>query len=264
MKYIRQVNQMDEQDDLAVRPAASRDELRSAYARVYWSYRRRAYVEADATEMELSIFNALPCTVTFVSAMRGRVTASITLIPDSALGLPMDETWNEELQELRGRGRHLAEATMFADRRHRDFRRVVPMLLLLMKRLFDYACMVEQADDLCISVTPRHRGFYEKFLSFTPLQEAVGGGRNERTIPLRLALDGVESKCKEREDLRKLFLENRTPRSVLEDRYCMNCEDLQYFFVDSTDVFDRAAPESLRKLRSHYPDCPWDRWMDSA
>ncbi|MEF8788187.1 MAG: hypothetical protein V5A84_03880, partial [Planctomycetota bacterium] len=119
MRFYEQAMSLRERDELEVRPARSRDELQSAYARVYWSYRRRAYIEADPSQMQVTIFNAFPQTVTFVTLRGGQVVASVTLIPDTAIGLPMDEDWHGELEEMRGNGRHPAEATMFADRRHR-------------------------------------------------------------------------------------------------------------------------------------------------
>ncbi|MEF8788122.1 MAG: hypothetical protein V5A84_03550, partial [Planctomycetota bacterium] len=174
--------------------------------------------------------------------------------------------WHGELEEMRGNGRHPAEATMFADRRHRDFRRVIPMLLLLMKRLFDYAALVEGADDICIEVTPRHRGFYERFLPFRHLspEKSVSPDMDERGVPLRLPMDDLQEIAAEREDLKKYFLEDRTSREELENRHRMSCGDLRHFFVDCTDVFESAETEALEALRRHYPDCPWDDWMESG
>ena len=266
MRFYKQAASLCDSDEMVVRPARSREELQSAYARVYWSYRRRAYIEADPSQMRITVFNAFPQTVTFVSLRGGQIVASVTLIPDTSIGLPMDEDWHAELEEMRGRGRHLAEATMFADRRHRDFRRVIPMLLLLMKRLFDYADLVEGADDICIEVTPRHRGFYERFLPFQHLcpDRSTSPDENERGVPMRLPLDALQDIAAEREDLRKYFLDDRTSRPVLEDRYRLDCEDLHHFFVDCTDVFRDAGAEALEALREHYPDCSWDRWMEPA
>lgn len=263
MRFYRQAATLSEQDDLVARPARSREELKSAYARVYWSYRRRAYIEAAPSQMELSIFNAFPQTVTFVSLLRGQIIASLTLIPDTEIGLPMDEDWAGELGKLRRRGRDVAEATMFADRRHRDFRRVIPMLLLLMKRLFDYAALVEGVDDICIEVTPRHGGFYERFLQFRHLcpRGSANPDREERGVPMRLPLDELPDIAEDREDLRRHFLQNRTPLEVLEDRHHMDCADLRYFFVDCTNVFAEATTEAMQALKDHYPECPWDGWL---
>jgi len=249
-----------------VRPARSREELHSAYSRVYWSYRRRAYIEAEASQMQVTVFNAFPQTVTFVSLYRHKVTASITLIPDTAIGLPMDENWQPHLDELREQGRYPAEATMFADRRHRDFRRVIPMLLLLMKRLFDYAALVEGVDDICINVSPRHRGFYERFLPFRRFcpERNIAGDRDERGVAMRLAIDDLDADSIDDEDLRKHFLEDRTPRRELENRYRLDCSDLRHFFVDCTDTLRRADERCWQALRRHYPGCPWDRWQEEV
>ncbi|NIM71012.1 MAG: hypothetical protein GTO48_11300, partial [Xanthomonadales bacterium] len=77
------------------------------------------------------------------------------------------EIYHEEVQPLRRRGRRLTEATMLADRR-RQIRRALPMLMQLMKRVFDQATLMLHADDLCITINPRHETYYERYLLFEP------------------------------------------------------------------------------------------------
>ena len=249
-------------EDLSVRPARSRLELESAYARVYWGYLERAYIPAHPSQMRFSIFNALPTTVTFVSVLRDEVIASVTLVSDTEIGLPMDEIYGDELQALRDAGRKLTEATMFADRRQRDFRRVVPMLLLLMKRVFDYATLILEANDLCITINPHHESFYERTLLFEPVGElkAYPSVLDNPALAKRLNLETVREKCKEKEKLWQRFFENRTPREVFENRYQMMCDDLHFFFVETVPVFRDASPEQLECLQKHYPQCPWEQW----
>jgi len=252
-------------EGLSVRPAISAEELEHAYRRVYWSYRKRAYIEENLSSMRLSIFNAFPSTVTFVSVYRGAMIASVTLVMDTEIGLPMDEIYHKELKPLRAAGRKLTEATMFADRRHRDFRRAIPMLFFLMKRVFDYATLIAKANDLCITINPRHEGFFEKFLYFRPLGDlrTYPSVRDNPAVAKRLDLDSVQEEGKDNAELWHIFCEDRTPMELLQNVYGMKCEDLQRFFVEYTSVFRDASQEEIDCVRKHYPDCPWEQWQAS-
>lgn len=246
---------------VSVRPAASRDELEQAYRLVYASYRRRDYIDESQSGIRVSIYNAFPSTVTFVSVLEETVIATVTLVPDSPVGLPMDEIYHEEVAGLRRDHRRLAEVTMLADRRS-EVRRALPMLLLLMKRVFDYATLVLDADDLCITINPRHEGYYERYLMFRPLGglREYPSVRGNPALAKRLDLRQSQQDKAATDELVELFLANRTPPHLLADLYRMTPEDLEYFFVRRSPVFMEASEEAVRCLQSFYPDCPWDEW----
>lgn len=249
-------------DGLDVRPAATLAELEEAFRLVYESYLERGYVSEDPTRIRVSVFNALPTSVTYVAVLRGTVIATVTAVRDTPFGLPMDTVYHDEVQALRDRGRKLIEVTMLSDRR-RDMRRALPMLCLLMKRVFDYATLVIQADDLVIAVNPRHENYYERSLLFEPL----GGIRtypsveHHPAVAKRLDLGTVREKAGERRELQKQFFMNRTPFNVLKSGYRLDCDDLEYLFVKISHTFRDALPKAIDYLRKVYPDCPWDRWL---
>jgi hypothetical protein len=174
----------------------------------------------------------------------------------------MDAIFGEELGELRDKGRLLTEATMFADRRCKSFWRVIPMLLLLMKRLFDYATLVRGADDICIAVHPDHSEFYERRLLFKPWGRVKSYPRvgNRPAVGMRLNLHAVREATRHRDDLQIQFLDNRTHLSDLLNSYDMQCEDLEYFFIRQSDTFSGASVSQMECVRKSYPDCPWSQW----
>jgi len=249
-------------ESVSVRPAASREELEQAFRLVYSSYLQRGYIEENRSGMRLSIFNAFPTTVTFVAALRGTVIATVSLVTDSEVGLPADEIYHAELGELRKQGRKLTEATMLADRR-REIRRALPMLLVLMKRVFDYVTLAVGADDLCITINPRHEAYYEQYLLFKPLGglKSYASVRNNPALAKRLDVDRVREECKGNQKLWRQFFENRTPLSVLRGGYRMSTQDLRYFFVESTSVFRDAPRAVMDCLAKHYPERPWEDWL---
>ncbi len=76
---------------IVLRPVASFEELQSAYKLVYQTYLRNGYTAPNPSEMRFSYFNALPDAVTFVGVLRERVIATMSLLPDTSAGLPMDQ-----------------------------------------------------------------------------------------------------------------------------------------------------------------------------
>ena len=252
-------------DVVCVRPAASRDELEQAYRLVYHSYLQRAYVNRDPSEIRLSIFNAFPGAITFVGAMAEEVISTVSLVPDTPVGMPMDEIFHHELQTLRANGRRLAEVTMLADRRA-EFRRTLPMLLQLMKLVFDYATLVLKANDLCITINPRHAKFYKRYLLFDPMggPKSYPSVRNNPALAERLNLDDARAACDGHDNLQKQFLENRTSIALFENRYRMTCNDLHYFCIEVAPVLRNAQRAAVGHLRRVRPECPWDAWQSEV
>ncbi len=246
------------------RPAVSREELEQAYRLVYESYVREGYMVRQPSGMRLSVFNALPGTATFVARTGHEVVGSLTVVPDGAMGLPMDEVYHRELQELRDRGRRLAEATMFGAGPFARSNGGLSLLLLLMKRAFDYTRLELGADDLCIAVHPRRSRLYQKRLLFRQFgpERAYPGVRYQPAVASRLDLRSAERVARGEEGLWRRFFQEPTPHDVLSRRHRMTREDVQYFFVERSSVFAYAPEEQIDVLREHYPGCPWDAWRE--
>jgi len=181
------------------------------------------------------------------------------MIPDTPIGLPMDEIYHDEVQALRDGGRRLVEVTMLADRRL-SVSRSLAMVLALMKLVFDYATLSLKSTDLCITVNPHHDKFYHEYLLFTPLGglRAYPSVSGNPAIARRLDLVRVEEECQGRPVLLHRFFEDRTPLSVFEKRYRMSDADLSYFFMERTQTFQEAPAYMLSRLREYYPDFNWD------
>jgi hypothetical protein len=245
--------------DLEIRPVVNRAELESAYELVYQNYRSRDYIPANTTGLRLTIFNAFPTTITFVGVIHDEVIATVSLIPDTPVGLPMDEIYHDEVQALRDEGRRLVEVTMLADRRL-SVSRSLAMVLALMKLVFDYATLSLKATDLCITVNPHHDKFYHEYLLFTPLGglRAYPSVSGNPAIARRLDLVRVEEECQGRPVLLHRFYEDRTPMRLFEERYRMGSADLRYFFMERTQIFHESPAYMLNRLRDCYPDFDWN------
>jgi len=246
--------------DLDLRPAESRDELEAAYRLVYQSYVRRSYIDPHPGGVRVTLFNAVPDAVTFIAALRGEVIATVSLLPDTPAGLPMDEIYHSELDKLRRAGRRLSEVTMLADRRL-EIRRTLPMLLQLMKLVFDYATRVLEAHDLCVTINPRHDAFYKRYLLFTDIggRKMYPSVRNNPAVARRLNLLTVRDRTRGRVALQTTFFENRYDREFFNRRYRMTAEDIQYFH-GLCGMVSRAPAGLIEWFKSLYPNLPWDEW----
>jgi len=248
-------------EDVDVRLAACRDELEEAYELVYTNYVQRGYIQEHSGGIRVTVFNAFPTTRTFVAVLDDQVIATVSLVEDTPAGLPMDEIYKRELDALREQGRKISEVTMLADRR-RLIRRALAMLLMLMKRVFDYAALVQHADDLCITINPRHESYYERCLLFKPLGplRSYPSVRENPALAKRLNIEEAVKECVGNEELQEQFLRNRTPMSMLNSGYRMTRDDLHYFLVERTTVLRDAPNATVDYLKQYYPDCPWDDW----
>ena len=131
---------------------------------VYKEYLALGYTTAQELPYRYSIHDALPDTVTLLVEKDGEAIGTVTGIPDSALGLPADAIYRDELDALRGGGRRIMEVGRFAiERTHQSQRRI---LTSLMDILTIYARRVWGATDFVITVNPSHVKYYERMLLF--------------------------------------------------------------------------------------------------
>jgi len=241
-------------ETIHVHPARTREELELAFRLVYDNYVRRAYIEPRPSHLWLTHYNFLPDALTLVGNVGSEVVATISVFADSDLNLPMDEVYYRELGELRREDRALSEIGMLADRR-RLIGRTLPMLLQLMKRVFDYAHQVLGADDLCIAVNPRHSRFYEQFLLFEALGEpkTYPRMRGNPAVARRMRMDKARDLAENNEFLLKHFFGEETPRSFFQDRYRPTADDVRYFLIERTETWKRLNDRARKGILKAVP-----------
>jgi hypothetical protein len=153
---------------IRVKIASERGEFDQAFRLLAARYKARGYDAPSSRAYRFTPHHALPGTVTFVAKHGERVVATFSLVPDNpSLGLPMECIYGQEVEELRRKGRRLAEVTSLAEEGHspREFLRVFSAMIRVM---FQYHVR-HGGDTWVITVNPRHRGYYRKTLGFIPL-----------------------------------------------------------------------------------------------
>jgi len=248
---------------IVYRVARTRDELEQAFALVYKEYRCRGFIpKYYKSKLRMSLYNALPSTTTFVALQGGKVVGTVTLIPDSPLGLPMDKIYKEEVDGLRKKGRRVAEVSQLATDNRLFPKKWFSMfnfsklmfVLRLFKIVLDYGMRVEKLNDFCIAINPKHQYLY-KFLEFESLGDLKYYGSVNRApaIAKRLDLDKAEEHTRSRKGLYRIFFSRNTEPSVFKGKYRLAASDLKYFFVKKSDILKKASKEQLKYIRSRYP-----------
>src|SRR5574341_351220 len=94
--------------------ATNRHTLDQAFRLQHDQYVAQGYMDSHPSGWRLSAHNALPSTRVFVALDNDRVVATMAVITDSRLGLPMAEIYADELREFRGLRRQVAEVSGLA------------------------------------------------------------------------------------------------------------------------------------------------------
>lgn len=157
-------------DNLAldVRIAAGREELEAAFGLVYRRYRTRDYISPNPGGIVYRPSFGLPSSRTIVGETRnGEIVATLTVVGDNPLGLQLETNCPKEVEQLRNRGRGLAEATCLAIEPVGSFR-PREAFFALTRFMIQYAFW-RGYEDLLLAVHPRHHRFYQRYFAATAL-----------------------------------------------------------------------------------------------
>jgi len=247
------------------RIAQTRNELEQSFALVYNEYAGRGYIpKGYKSKLRLSIYNAIPKTTTFVAKQANKVVATVTLIPDSELGIPMDKLYKKEVGVLRKKRLKVAEvsqlsidSTLFPKSWFSMFNfNKLMFVFKLFKLVFDYAREIANLDELCIAVNPKHQYLY-KFLFFEPLGGGLkyyGSVNKAPALAFHLNLGkDLQHKSKARIALHKIFYGGQVSSETLQGKFVMKPTDLDYFFVKKSDIFLKAPANELNYIKKCYP-----------
>ena len=170
--------------------ATDRDTLEQAFRLQHDQYVAQGYMDPHPSGWRLSIHNALPLTGVFVARSGHQVVGTMTLIVDSALGLPMDEIYADDLLGLRRERSGLTEFSGLA--LHPDYKSSgVAILLRLIRMIVLHAIQVLHLSDVCIAINPRHAAFHRKAFYFRDIGglKQYGKVNGAPAVALRLDLD---------------------------------------------------------------------------
>ena len=168
--------------------AMDRHTLDQAFRLQHDQYVTQGYMDSHPSGWRLSVHNALPSTRVFVARDNDRVVATVSVIVDSPLGLPMAEIYEDELRGLRSPRHNLAEVSGLAV--HPDYQKSgLAILLRLIRMVLLYSIKIADLSDLSIAVNPHHAAFYRKAFFFQPIGDLKYYGKVNGAPALALHLD---------------------------------------------------------------------------
>ena len=153
---------------IEVKIASTESEWEQAFQLAASSYQARGYESPGAGHLRFTPYHALPDSLTLVAKHHEQVVATLSIVQDSTLlGLPMEDVYAEEIENLRQEGRRLFEVTTLADA-GLSTREFIQTFIGLIQLATQYHTS-HGGDAGVIAVNPRHRQFYTRVLGFVRL-----------------------------------------------------------------------------------------------
>ena len=252
---------------LVLKIAETRDELEECFSLLHDAYVDSGFMKPDPSGMRVTIYHALPTTTTLCAKYDGQVVGTISLIRESALGVPLQKIF--DLSAIREKEGQVAEVSALAV--HRDFRKTGGSILFpLMKFMYEYCTTFFDTRHLVIAVNPSHIEMYESLLFFQRLTENVvenydfvnGAPAVGATLDLKEAPEIFRkhySSKPMRRNLHAYFTQVKLPNIEFPHRRFYTTNDpvltpdlIDYFFNVRTDTFRNLSPRKKVLLHTIY------------
>ena len=144
--------------------AETKEELEQTFRLVYDVYSKKGFVPCvKENGMLYNIYSLLPDTTHVIAKSYQNVISNLTMMFDhKVFGLPMDELYKGELDDLRSNGRKIVELSALATPREHRWKNIFHYLVQV---VYWYA-LYSDVDDICISINPRHVRYYMYLFPF--------------------------------------------------------------------------------------------------
>ncbi len=249
--------------NIEYRVVRSKKEIEDVYHIVYKEYLKQGYINPNDAQLHFSTHNILPETTTFVALADDKVITTATIIPDSPLGLPMDELYKKEIDSIRNK--KICEISMLANSSEL-FQKEASLMLnakkmflvfYLFKHMLDYVKEYLFLDYICITINPKHEKTYEslffKDLGGLKSYDKVNGAP---AIAKVLNIHTVEEECvkSEKNNTYKLFFTGKTDPIKFSNKLKLSVEDIEYFYVNKKNILDDLSDEKMSYIQKFYPE----------
>ncbi len=245
--------------DLVARPALSYADYEVAYHLVYEQYLERGYCRSNSPRQHYHYHCVFPDSRTFLLEKKEQLLGTISLIPDSPGGLPLESIFPEEIANLRKTGRRLAEVVLLAvDLSQLGARRFtltdffkLTCVFCLFKIVFDYSRNVG-VTDLVITMHPKHEELY-RYLNF----ETIGPIKTYSTacgkpaIPMHLDISRAERSSARNRGVGSFFLRESFSREMLEKNHVWTAQEVREMLVSKQLLW----PEIPWQVRNYIAQC---------
>ena len=153
------------QDEITCQVARSRADRVSAFRLLHDGYVANDLMASNRFSMRVTPWQVLPTSQIYVAKQGNEILYTMSLVPDSRQGLPLEELYVDEMQELRESQTSLAEVTCLTSSKKYESRVMFNIFVDVVALMFQQARSLA-IDGLVIAIHPRHVKFYERELGF--------------------------------------------------------------------------------------------------
>lgn len=243
--------------------AKDKSELDSAFALIYKEYVAKKYCPEHASKMHYSYHSMLPDSRTFIIEKDNEMIGTISLIPDSNAGLPLDSIFGEELGRLRKPGHLLAEVSLLA-LKHDNFQKKTFSLtdfqkltssFRLFKTMFDYARAVGGVTDFVIGMHPKHKDLYN-YLNFNAIGpvKSYPGAEGKPALLMHLDIEETLKSVSVNKSAGQFFLTSSTPKEEFESFLKKDADLVADYLFNKKELIRYLDTNQQKNLKSLYPD----------
>ena len=183
-------------NNATIKWAETDQDFKQAYSLLYDRYLESNYIKASKSfPFHYNVYNLLPDTKTAILKKIGGVVSTVDIVMESEeYGMPLDQIYHSELDELWGQGRKLCEVGSLACSKEASWQNTFMPLF----RVIFWRAVNTGSNDICIMVNPKHVAFYENIMIFERLgEEKFYPNVNAPAVALRMNLDQYENNVKQ-------------------------------------------------------------------
>ena len=253
------------QNDWRIIIANTRQLRETAYTFVYDVYMNKGYDLRLGHEsgMYCTIHHLHPDTITFLVEKAGQPVGTVSIIPDSRLGLPADLIFPEQTALLRKAGRRLSEVfSLAATEGIADSSTDLTMHLYRLVHLT--ATRLLHVTDIVASVMAHHAAFYTNILLFDEItpdsRQSQKTGEQVRFVHLNLETMKARyaekySRLSGKRNLYRWFFQNEEEEAAVEwigrSRRPVTPEELHYFSMHKSKFLADSDSRSVDILMEY-------------
>lgn len=214
-------------------------------------------------ELWCTIHHLHPHTLTFLAMKAGQAAGTISIVPDSRLGLPADVIFPEQLAVLRKAGRRLGE--IFSLGVNEGIAHSALDLTMHLYRLVHLAAThLFDNTDIVASVMAHHAVFYSKVLLFDEVspESRQSPKTGERVVFTRMNLETMEhryaarySRLKGKRNLFRWFFQNEEAEALVDwirrNRESLTEDELNYFGKRKSHALSDAGSDTVAVLMEY-------------
>jgi hypothetical protein len=227
---------------------------------IYNVYLKSGLAKKTDSELWLSIFDALPETMTLVAEDEsGRIGGALTLVFDSPIGLPADQLYKNEVDKLRNAKRKICEIISFG--MNIEANGSIKVLACLFYCSYLLSSRIKNATDFIITVNPCYNNLYCRKLLFKKIgpekNYAKVNGAPSVLLNLSLKIPGI---LKHKQRIFPLYLLKYSEQEELDmaERIQnmhrpMSDEEFYVLFIEKTDIWAKASPQQKEFIKKVYP-----------